>query len=275
MTALAAKSVRPRSGVDGDDFFYGRLLGPLPQSQTIELIAAAQAGDVAARHKVETHNLRLVYRTAEGYRGNSVVGFTDLIQCGYLGLKRAVELFDPTKNFKFSTYACVWIRAEIQMALKTQIPTVAMSCWVWGQARKFDRNRARLTAELGYVPSDLEVAADLGELPSQAPILRSFRAALAPTVSTRITKTEGLDLADRASGADPSSWIQASVLLDRLPGRLREMVCLRFFQGMKYRQLGEVYGFSRTTANTLVNQALAQLKEFAAEEGFDEGLPAT
>lgn len=126
-----------------------------------ELCTAAQSGDLEARNKMVNHNLKLVVSIAKRYIGvNSFMEYIDLIQCGNLGLMKAIDRFDPDRGFKFSTYATWWIRQSITRAIADEGRNIRIPVHAVEQLRFIRRATHALIAENAntYTPSFEEIA---------------------------------------------------------------------------------------------------------------------
>lgn len=152
------------SSVDDSVKIYLKDIGKVPLltgEQEIELAKRMKEGDEEAKHLLSEANLRLVVSIAKRYVGRGMQ-FLDLIQEGNLGLMKAVEKFDYTKGFKFSTYATWWIRQAITRAIADQARTIRIPVHMVETINKQVRATRQLLQQLGREPSAEEIAQHLG-----------------------------------------------------------------------------------------------------------------
>ena len=157
-------------GISVDDpvRMYLREIGRIPLltfDQELDLAKRILDGDEEAKKELAESNLRLVVSIAKKYVGRGML-FLDLIQEGNMGLIKAVEKFDYTKGFKFSTYATWWIRQAITRAIEDQARTIRIPVHMVETINKLIRTSRHLLQQLGREPTPEEIAAEM-EIPAE------------------------------------------------------------------------------------------------------------
>ncbi|MGI6714363.1 MAG: RNA polymerase sigma factor RpoD [Bacilli bacterium] len=191
----------------------------LKPDEEVTLAKRILAGDEEARHILIESNLRLVVNIAKHYLGRGM-SFLDLISEGNLGLMKAVEKFDYTKGFKFSTYATWWIRQAITRAIADQARTIRIPVHMVETINKITRAQRQLVQELGRDPSAEEISEKLEGLLSAERIREIQRIALEPvSLETPIGEEEDSHIGDFIEDKEaisPSDYTSNVLLIDEL-----------------------------------------------------------
>ena len=227
---------------------YLKEIGKVPLLTPEEEIALAvrmSEGDEDAKHRMTEANLRLVVSIAKRYVGRGML-FLDLIQEGNLGLIKAVEKFDYTKGYKFSTYATWWIRQAITRAIADQARTIRIPVHMVETINKTIRVSRQLLQELGHDPSAEEIAAEM-DMPVDK-VRDILKIAQEPvSLETPIGEEEDSHLGDfipDEDASEPSEAASFSLLREQLEEVL-DTLAPREKKGLELR-FGIVDGRTRT-----------------------------
>ncbi len=196
-----------------------------------ELLQIAAKGDNAKNKMIES-NLRLVVSVAKRYRGRGLE-FIDLIQDGNIGLMHAVEMFDYTKGFKFSTYAINWIRQAIVRGLAEKGTTIDVPVHMAEKITKLGIATQRFLVKYGREPTDEELANDLGVKPSEIRKIRAASKVRVPLSFETPLDSEGLTLGDKLSKDSDGTSIDTEIF-DKELNRKLHMILATFTERERY-----------------------------------------
>ena len=185
----------------------------LTASEEIELAQRIERGDLVAKERLVTSNLRLVVSIARRYP-QTELALLDLIQEGTLGLIRAAEKFDWRRGFRFSTYATLWIRQAIGRALSHHARTIRLPARVLERERRLARAHAELSAELGREPS-IEELADAAEIPLGEALAIGQASRVVTSLDRPVTGDDGTTQLELTAGAVPDVEGEVVVSLER------------------------------------------------------------
>ena len=237
----------------------------LPQAQMENLLLLAKGGDEKARHLLIEGNLRLVLSVIQRFSGRGE-NPDDLFQVGCIGLMKAIQNFDPTKQVKFSTYGVPMIAGEIRRYLRDNAP-IRVSRSIRDMAYKVLQCKETLLLRLGRDPTLEEISAELN-IP-QSDVAQALDAVCAPVSLYDPVYTDGgdpLTVMDQVSDTrnTEGSWMERTMLrgaYQALNDREKEILSLRFYDGKTQMEVAGYLGISQAQVSRLEKNAINSMRK--------------
>ena len=231
------------------------------------------AGDPLAREDITNHNLKLVVAIAKKYKGKSALSFVDLIQEGSLGLMAAIDKFDYTLGYKFSTYATYWIKQAMVRAIVDKGRAIRLPAHINDRLLKVKKVERELTAELGYSPSNEEIGNKLGISAQEVQDIYDMSMNTL-SLDTPVSDDEEVVMSDMIEDThftSPTENVaqidlkeQIMKVLDSLEPREKEVIIRRYGliddEPLTLEEVGDLLGLSRERIRQIEEKALRKLR---------------
>ena len=256
-----------------------RVIPLLTAQEEIKLGRKIRRGDEQARKHMIRSNLRLVINIAKRYMYLGIP-LLDLIEEGNLGLMRAVDKFNPSKGFRFSTYAAWWIKQGITRSISEQGKMIRVPVYMNDMIAKWKKNKERLSQKLKRIPSDIEIAKKLRIPKDKIEQINFWMSTTTSSLDAPIgeeSESQVVDLIEDEASQSPDTTIErlldkerVSALLDIMSTRERQVLDMRFGLGeSKPHTLAEAakkLKLSRERVRQIEEAALEKLRRFVEHQ---------
>lgn len=275
-------------GVDSTNEYFkniSSLVKKIDREQEGALWKKAKAGDKDAREKLVQMHLRLVIPTAKRF-ARSGMDLMDLVEEGNLGLLQAIDKFDPSKGFRFSTYAIHWIEQYIRRAVEEQSGTIKIPSHAWDNMRLWGKTWDKLKEKLGREPSLKEMASEMNISARQVrSILDTLSAAYSvDSLSSALSEEEDMTLEDTITDygkgnpdnlvTDASANKELLAILDEINPRDKEILIMRYGiaseEPLTLAEVSQKLGISRERVRQIEERAVRTVRKKAEQLGLFE-----
>lgn len=287
--AVPGPETNPDVALDNPLEMYLRDVGKtklITPQEEVRLSKRIKNGDLEAREKMITANLRLVVKIAREYEGLGM-HLLDLISEGNMGLMKAVERFDPSKGAKFSTYGALWIRQAIRRALSYQAKTIRLPVNMIDRISKMQKEIVRMSEYLGREPTNRELAEELNLDIKQIKKAREAISIKTASLDEPINSLDGDSPKLREMIPDERAQVSTDILindedkamvrslLDCLSNRESRVVELRLGlngsdEPMTLEEVGVVYRLTRERIRQIQNKALFKMREMMRQRQIEK-----
>ncbi len=255
------------------DLYFSEItkMSLLSAEEEVEIALSAQNGDVKAEEKLISANLRFVVSVAKGFQGRGVP-LVDLINEGNLGLMRAVHKFDPTRGYRFITYAVWWIRQSIRDAVDSQARVVRLPLSIINVIGQVQKERKRLLQELSREPDEKEIAESLHlteQVVKDSLRLTDKHLSLDKNISpdedvTLLQKIANSDKTPERKLMDSAAKMEIDKALSKLPKRDSDIIRLYYGIGvervMTLEEIGKKFNLTRERVRQIKARAILRLR---------------